>query len=317
MNPIAAWCPEYVLNLPENHPFPMVKYQMLRIQLVEDGILNDAAFFKPNPIDTRHLTRVHQDSYIRQWINLELPAAAVRKTGFPQNAETVARELLITGGTVQALECAIQYGVAFNLAGGTHHAFPDFGAAYCLLNDVAVAAAYALHELRLQSVLIFDLDVHQGDGTAMHFQHTSRVFTCSVHGTDIWPRNKTTSDLDIGLPAGTDGTAYLHQAEQALQIALQASQPEVLLYIAGADVLETDRLGNLALSEEDCRLRDQMVFDVCRANGIPVVVTMGGGYAKQVQQVVNVHKNTFREGMRLFRERPGLAINPESKRNEV
>lgn len=302
MNPIAAWCPEYVLPLPENHPFPMVKYRMLRTQLMDDGILNEASFFKPNPVEIRHLTRVHRASYVQKWIHLELPEMAVRKTGFPQNAETVARELLITGGTVQALEYALNHGVAFNLAGGTHHAYPDFGAAYCLLNDVAVAAAFALHELQLQSVLIFDLDVHQGDGTAVHFEHNQRVFTCSVHSADIWPRIKTSSDLDVGLPTGTKGAEYLQQAEQALKTALKASRPEVLFYIAGADVLESDRLGNLALTEEDCRLRDRMVFEICGAAGIPVVVTMGGGYARKVQEVVNVHKNTFREGLRIYRE---------------
>ncbi|MBU6324225.1 MAG: histone deacetylase [Bacteroidetes bacterium] len=302
MKPIAAWCPEYVLNLPEKHPFPMIKYQMLHTQLMDDGILNASSFFRLDPVEIRHLTRVHQESYVRKWIQMELPDIAVRKTGFPQNAETIARELLITGGTVRALECAVHHGVAFNLAGGTHHAYPDFGAAYCLLNDVAVAAAYALNELHLKSVLIFDLDVHQGDGTAMHFKHNPRVFTCSVHSADIWPRVKTKSDLDVGLPAGTGGTDYLEQAEQALKTSLTASRPEVLFYIAGADVLETDRLGNLALTEEDCQLRDRMVFDVCGSAGIPLVVTMGGGYAKQVQQVVNVHKNTFREGLRLYRE---------------
>jgi len=317
MNPIAAWCPEYVLDLPVNHPFPMIKYRMLHTQLVEDGILDESSFFSPDPADIRHLNRVHHASYLRGLINMELPPLSIRKTGFPLTKETIKRELLITGGTVQATKYAVQRGIAFNLAGGTHHAHPGFGAAYCLLNDVAVAAAYALQELRVLSVLIFDLDVHQGDGTAAHFEHSTRVFTCSVHSADIWPRNKTISNLDVALPAGTTGADYLQQVEKALKAAIQASNPEILFYIAGADVLTGDRLGNLALTEEDCRLRDRLVFDVCRAEGIPVVVTMGGGYLKKVQRVVNVHKNTFREGLQLCLKQPGSAIYAEAKRYKV
>jgi len=278
----------------------MVKYLMLQAQLMEDGVLAADGFFTPQEAAEQHIIRVHSQRYVEEWRNLRLPETAVRRTGFPQSAEVVKRELLITGGTLEAAHIALKHGVAFNLAGGTHHAHHDFGAAYCLLNDVGISAAYAIHELKLRSVLIMDLDVHQGDGTAVLFKDVPEVFTCSVHGEGIWPRNKVFSDLDVALPASTRGTAYLNQLKKTLRTVLYSARPELMFYIAGADVLEGDKLGNLALSEADCQLRDRLVFEACKTYGIPVVVTMGGGYAPQVQNVVNVHKNTFREGLCLY-----------------
>lgn len=300
MNPCAAWCEEYVLPLPERHPFPMLKYQLLRNVLCRDGILPDEAFFKPEKPDLESLLRVHHPDYLEALFQGTLPVSAVRKTGFPQTQEVLTRELLIAGGTINAVMLALKHGVAFNLAGGTHHAHPGFGAAYCLLNDVGIAAAHAISCLHLSTVLIVDLDVHQGDGTAAMFADSKQVFTFCMHGAGLWPRSPHRASYHISLPAGTNGKTYIHILEARLGEAVHNIKPDLVIYIAGADVLLGDKLGNMALSEEDCRMRDAVVFSLCRVHQLPVVAVMGGGYAPMVQQVVNVHRNTFREGMILY-----------------
>jgi acetoin utilization deacetylase AcuC-like enzyme len=300
MNACAAWCPEYVLTLPERHPFPMIKYQLLRKQLHSDGIVSEEAFFAPTTPNIETLLRVHHAAYLEQLLHGTLSIADVRKTGFPQSPEVLTRELLIVGGTIQAAQIAMKHGIAFNLAGGTHHAHPGFGAAYCLLNDVGIAATYAVSCLGVSRVLIVDLDVHQGDGTAAMFADSTQIFTFCMHGAGLWPRSKHRAYYHISVPEGTKGPTYLNMLEKALHEALFLIKPDLMFYIAGADVLHGDKLGNLALTEEDCRLRDALVFALCSAHNIPVAVVMGGGYAPSVQAVVNVHKNTFREGLSLY-----------------
>jgi acetoin utilization deacetylase AcuC-like enzyme len=278
----------------------MLKYQLLRDALRRDGILSDAAFFKPEKPDLESLLRVHHAHYLDALFQGTLPVSAVRKTGFPQTPEVLTRELLITGGTIKSVHLALKHGVAFNLAGGTHHAHPGFGAAYCLLNDVGISAAHAVSCLHLSRVLIVDLDVHQGDGTAAMFVDSKHVFTFCMHGVGLWPRTPHRASYHISLPAGTDGITYLSTLEERLGEAMHNIKPDLVLYIAGADVLRGDKLGNLALSEEDCRRRDAVVFGLCLGRKTPVVSVMGGGYAPLVAQVVNVHMNTFREGLILY-----------------
>lgn len=300
MNACAAWCPEYVLPLPERHPFPMIKYQLLRDQLVHEGILADEAFFRPVQPAIETLLRVHQAQYLEQLFQGTLSVADVRKTGFPQSPEVLTRELLIAGGTIQAAQIALKHGIGFNLAGGTHHAHPGFGAAYCLLNDVGVAAAHAVSTLHASRVLVVDLDVHQGDGTAAMFADSTQIFTFCMHGAGLWPRSKHRASFHVSIPEGCKGLDYLNILEQGLHEALHRVRPDLMFYVAGADVLHGDKLGNLSLSEEDCRQRDALVFSLCNTHNIPVAVVMGGGYAPTVQDVVSVHKNTFREGLSLY-----------------
>jgi acetoin utilization deacetylase AcuC-like enzyme len=278
----------------------MIKYQLLRDQLCSEGIVSAEAFFMPAAANVEALLRVHHAHYLEQLFHGRLSVAEVRKTGFPQSPEVLKRELLITGGTMQAAEIALEHGIAFNLAGGTHHAHPGFGAAYCLLNDVGVAAAHAVSSLHVSRVLIVDLDVHQGDGTAAIFTDATQIFTFCMHGAGLWPRSKHRASFHLSVPQDTRGTIYLNLLERGLDEALRQVQPDLMFYVAGADVLLGDKLGNLALTEEDCRLRDALVFALCSAHNIPVAVVMGGGYAPSVQAVVNVHKNTFREGLSLY-----------------
>jgi acetoin utilization deacetylase AcuC-like enzyme len=278
----------------------MEKYTLIPEQLLHEGTLEAANFFAPEPVEEAHILATHEPDYWHRLKNLELTVSEIRKTGFPLSDSLVYREVCIAQGTIQASLFALRYGIAMNIAGGTHHAFTNRGEGFCLLNDQAIAANYLLNKRLARQVLIVDLDVHQGNGTAQIFAHQAAVFTFSMHGASNYPLHKEQSDLDIPLPDRTGDDAYLALLDGHLKGLIQQVKPDFIFYLSGVDVLETDKLGRLALSREGCRKRDRLVLELCRLNGIPVVVCMGGGYSERIIDIVEAHANTFRLAQEIY-----------------
>ncbi|WP_256006432.1 histone deacetylase family protein [Pedobacter deserti] len=294
-----AWHPAYSHPLPEGHRFPMLKYELIPEQLLHEGVITPENLFAPELVSEKVVLLAHDAQYWTELRDLTLSHQAQRRIGFPLTRELVDRELRITQGTIDAACFALEHGLAFNVAGGTHHAGSNWGEGFCLLNDQAVAASYLLHQGLAQRILIIDLDVHQGNGTAQIFYNESRVFTLSMHGEKNFPFRKERSDLDIGLPDDCGDEEYLSKLERALQAAT-AHKPDFVFYLSGVDVLETDELGKLALSKDACKHRDQLVFEFCKQNGLPVQVSMGGGYSAHIRDIVEAHCNTFKVGFDLL-----------------
>ncbi len=295
-----AFSPVYRLRLPEGHRFPMLKYELIHEQLLYEGTCTEANFFAPAPVEDRWVLGVHTTTYVQALKTGTVDAKMMRRIGFPLTPELIAREWIITQGTLDATQIARRDGVAMNIAGGTHHAYPDRGEGFCLLNDVGVAAHYLLETGQAKKILVVDLDVHQGNGTAVMFQHEPRVFTFSMHGRDNYPLKKEQSDLDIDLPTGTDDDVYLNTLSDTLPSLIQRVQPDFLFYVSGVDILASDRLGKLSVSREGCRQRDAFVFGQAIRNGLPITVSMGGGYSPRLTDIVEAHCNTFREAIDLF-----------------
>ena len=290
----------YAHPLPAGHRFPMLKYELLPEQLLREGIASPAEFFVPVPPPTAVVLTTHDTGYVERLRLGQLTRQEERATGFPWSAALFKREITILGGTVECARRALQSGVALNIAGGTHHAFSDRGEGFCLLNDQAVAADYLLTHGLATKVLIVDLDVHQGNGTAAIFRAEPRVFTFSMHGARNYPARKEQSDLDLPLPDGTDDATYLGLLAETLPRLLAEVQPDFIFYLAGVDVLATDKLGHLALTREGCRQRDELVLGLCHQHQLPVVVCMGGGYSERIADIVEAHANTFRVAARLY-----------------
>lgn len=295
-----AWAPEYAHPLPEGHRFPMEKYTLLPEQLLYEGTVSAENFFKPTPLEEKWILTTHEKSYWEKLKNQTLTPAEIRRTGFPLSESLVRREIIIAQGTIQAVQFALQYGVAMNIAGGTHHAFTNRGEGFCLLNDIAIGANYLLETKLVQKVLVIDLDVHQGDGTAQIFQNEPRVFTFSMHGANNYPLHKEQSDLDIPLPDATDDKHYLSLLSTNLPKLIDIHQPEFIFFQSGVDVLATDKLGKLALTPEGCRERDRIVWTLCKQHRIPVVASMGGGYSTRIADIVDAHANTYRLAQEIF-----------------
>lgn len=293
-----AWHPIFKHPLPEKHRFPMMKYELLHGQLLYEGVAEISDFFRPNALDKKHAQNVHTSDYLERLFALKLDDKEVRRSGFPLTEQLIDRELHIAQGTVTAAEAALKTGIGFNIAGGTHHAGSNWAEGFCLLNDQAVAAKYLLnnHEA-INQILIVDLDVHQGNGTAEIFENEDRVFTFSMHGKHNFPFKKETSDLDMGLPDGTEGPEYLAVLKKQIGHLFSSVKPDFVFYQAGADVLETDRMGRLKLNRLDCRDRDRLVFEACKNVGVPVQISMGGGYSEDIKKIVTVHCQTFKEGI--------------------
>ncbi len=293
-----AFHPSYVLNLPAGHRFPMEKYELIPLQLLHQGIVTEEQFFEPDKQPTMEdILAVHQASYVSRLLKLALSPKEVRRSGFPLSRELVDRELRIACGTVQGAEYALENGMAFNVAGGTHHAGSDWAEGFCLLNDQAIAAAYLLRARKISRVAIVDLDVHQGNGTAEIFRGRREVFTFSIHAAKNFPFHKESSDLDIALKEGMSGDEYLTRLEASLLPMLDSFQPEFVFYQAGVDVLETDKLGHLSLSRAACAERDALVFRACQQRAIPMQISMGGGYSTDIKDIVEAHCNTYREAL--------------------
>jgi acetoin utilization deacetylase AcuC-like enzyme len=295
-----AWKENYVLPVPANHRFPMSKYEVLPEQLIHEGTIGEGNLFAPEFVDERWILGVHDESYWQRLKNLALSPKEVRRTGFTMSQALVDREVTIVQGTLACTAYALQYGIAMNIAGGTHHAFTNRGEGFCLLNDIAVAAHYLLEMNEARKILVVDLDVHQGNGTAEIFKNEPRVFTFSMHGAHNYPLVKETSDRDVGLPDGAGDRLYLSTLDRELKTLVDKVEPDFIFYQSGVDILETDALGRLGVSREGCRKRDSMVFRVAKASGIPVVASMGGGYSRVFRDIIEAHANTFREAQYVF-----------------
>ncbi|KIA90522.1 histone deacetylase family protein [Kaistella jeonii] len=295
-----AFHPIYKHPLPEGHKFPMLKYELLPQQLLLEGIAEEEDFFEPEIADLTSIYAVHEKKYVDDLLNLTLDPKAVRKIGFPLSAELIEREMRIAQGTIIGCEKALQNGVAFNIAGGTHHAFTDRGEGFCMLNDQAIGANYLLENKLASKILIIDLDVHQGNGTAEIFQNNPRVFTFSVHGKTNYPFKKETSDLDIPLLTGTGDQEYLRIISEIVPKLINREKPDFIFYLSGVDILETDKLGNLNVSLEGCKTRDEIVFSNCKKFEIPVQCSMGGGYSPEIKTIINAHTNTYRVAADLY-----------------
>jgi acetoin utilization deacetylase AcuC-like enzyme len=290
----------YVQPLPENHRFPMEKYDLLVQQLLHEGTIEQDDVFSPQPVDLNLVQRVHDTDYIERLLNLQISPREQRVSGFVHNERLVKRELTIMGGTQECALQAIQCKAAMNIAGGTHHAFTNRGEGFCLLNDQAIAAKWLLDSGRKKQILILDLDVHQGNGTAEIFADTPEVFTFSMHGKNNYPLKKERSDLDIELLDGTDDTSYLYALEAALDEILKKFTPDFIFYQCGVDVVATDKLGRLGLTKNGCKERDKVVFDHVRQLEVPVVATMGGGYSPHIRDIVEAHANTYRTAQEIL-----------------
>lgn len=295
-----AWNSVYRHPLPEGHRFPMLKYDLIPEQLLYEGSASTENFFSPRPIEEKYITNTHLASYWEKLKNLALSPSEIRKTGFPLSQSLVEREIIIAQGTIDCALYAQQYGVAMNVAGGTHHAFTDRGEGFCLLNDVAIASNYLIENNLAKRVLVVDLDVHQGNGTAEIFRSNWQVFTFSMHGEKNYPLQKEKSDLDIPLPDGITDEPYLKILQNTLPMLLEKHQPEFIFYISGVDVLHTDKLGRLGLSLEGCKARDRFVLETCKRNQIPLAISMGGGYSERIADIVEAHCNTFRLAQEIF-----------------
>jgi len=272
----------------------MVKYELIHDQLLYEGIAEPHNFFKPEEIREQFITLAHDHTYWERLKTLRLSPQEIRRTGFTLSSRLVQREVRIVQGTMQACDFALENGIAFNIAGGTHHAGSNWGEGFCLLNDQAIAAHYLLHQQKAKKVLIVDLDVHQGNGTAEIFRNVPEVFTFSIHSQRNFPFRKEQSDLDIGLDDGVEDEIYLEILKKHIEPLIHRINPDFVFYLSGVDVLATDKLGWLNLTKEGCQLRDEVIFEACRKFGLPVQVSMGGGYSPHIKDIVDAHCNTFK-----------------------
>jgi acetoin utilization deacetylase AcuC-like enzyme len=290
----AFYSDRFVLPLPEGHKFPMAKYSGLRERILAEGIVQPEDLHEAPAASWEELQLVHRAEYVEAVAGGTLPREMQRRIGFPWSPQMVERSRRSVGATIAAARVALDESVAANLAGGTHHSFADRGEGFCVFNDVAVAARVLQRDGDARRIAIVDLDVHQGNGTAAIFEHDRTVFTFSMHGEKNFPFRKEVSDLDIALPDGTADDEYLDLLRLHLDDVLNRHQPDFVFYLAGADPYEGDRLGRLKMTIAGLRQRDEMVFAECRRRGLPVAVTMSGGYAHDVDAIIAIHTNTIR-----------------------
>ncbi|MDC1010035.1 histone deacetylase [Flavobacteriaceae bacterium] len=290
----------YIYPLDENHRFPMIKYELIPEQLIRENTCTIDNFFKPNKINDSTVLITHEKEYFKRFISLKLSQKEIRKIGFPLSKELVEREMEIAEGTIRGVHFAIKNRVSMNIAGGTHHAFYNRGEAFCMLNDQAIGANYILNKGLANRVMIIDLDVHQGNGTAALFNNNSNVFTLSFHGKNNYPFRKEKSDLDIEFEDRTDDKEYLKVLRETIPKVINEFEPEFIFYLSGVDVLENDKLGRLGLTINGCKERDRFILDICKKNSIPVQVSMGGGYSVVLKNIIEAHSNTFRLAQEIF-----------------
>ncbi len=284
----------YTLPLPPGHRFPIEKYEMVRQRVVEEGIVRAEHVHDPERVSVDDLLLVHTADYVTRFLEGALGGEEMRRIGFPWSPALVERSLRAVGGTVAAAAAALERGVAMNLAGGTHHAFPDRGEGFCVFNDVAVAIRALMRAGRVERAVVIDLDVHQGNGTHAIFADEPRVVTFSMHGRNNYPFRKVPGTLDVELEDGTGDAGYLALLEQALPRVIARGRPDLAIYLAGADAHERDRLGRLRLTFDGLARRDGIVLGACREVGIPVAVVIAGGYGRDIADTVAVHVRTAR-----------------------
>jgi acetoin utilization deacetylase AcuC-like enzyme len=295
-----AFSPIYRYALPPKHRFPMEKYTLLPEQLLYEGTITESAFFTARPLSEQAILRTHTEEYWEKLRTNNLSRKEARAIGFPMRPELIERGRVIAQGTLDCARYAFSDGVALNVAGGTHHSFADRGEGFCVFNDIAIAANELLYTGEINSALIVDLDVHQGNGTAKIFEREPRVFTFSMHGARNYPSRKEQSDLDIGLPDGTGDEVYLNTLYDHLPGLLDGLKPDLVFYLSGVDVLSTDKLGRLAMTLQGCKERDRFVLQSCQDRGIPVAISMGGGYSERLATIIEGHANTYRVAAGLY-----------------
>ena len=300
------YSPYYYADIGEGHVFPIRKFELVRDKLLAERTLVPEEILEPEPAAIEDLHLVHTVDYISRLQNGELTAKEVRKLGLPWSRSLVRRSFHAISGTINAARHCLTSGIASNLAGGTHHAYPDRGEGFCVLNDVAVAIRVLQRIGLAERFLIIDLDVHQGDGTAFIFRDSPEVFTFSMHGAKNYPLFKQTSSLDIELPDKTSDDEYLATLDQALE-RVCLHDPDVIFYLAGADPYEKDKLGRLGLSIDGLKRRDEMVLRYAKEMGVPIVTTMSGGYAADINDTVEIHCNTIRAVKTVFGDRAAVA----------
>jgi len=319
-----AYHPIYKYPLPEGHRFPMEKYELLRQQLLYEGTCSAENFFEPEMLSEEYILAVHTKEYYDSLMNLSVDKSAARKIGFPLSEMLIKRGHIISQGTIDCCEYALKYGVSMNIAGGTHHAYTNHGEGFCLLNDQAIAARYLLKHYGetgqmssrasnnsqqsptqnssfvIKKILIVDLDVHQGNGTAEIFENDDSVFTFSMHGAGNYPFKKEKSDLDIAVPDGSGDEIYLQKLKETLPKLIDEQRPDFIFYLSGVDILESDKLGRLNCSVKGCKERDRFVLQLCEDLRIPVQVSMGGGYSPEIKTIIEAHANTFRLAKEIY-----------------
>ena len=283
----------FEIPLPDGHRFPIDKYALLRRRLEAGGLNAEVTLCEPEPVSEADLLRVHTRDYVTRVLEGRLTERELRRIGFPWSPGLVERSLRSVGGTVAAAFAAQKAGLAGNLAGGTHHAYAGHGEGFCVFNDVAVAARKLQAQGAARRVLIIDADVHQGNGTASIFTADETVFTFSIHGAKNFPFHKESGDLDIALADNAGDDAFLQALQRGLETSLARAKADLVFYIAGADPFQGDRLGRLALSKAGLARRDEMVLDFCRRKSLPVAIVLGGGYAKDIADTVDIHFRTF------------------------
>ncbi len=292
--------------LPAEHPFPADKYALLRNQVAARW--KDRIRLKvPRPATDKEILRAHDTDYLQKFVSGELGDRAIRRVGLPWSPSIVRRTRFAVGATIAACRAALSEGVAVNLGGGTHHAFPDHGQGFCWLNDTVIAARAMQAEQRAETILVIDCDVHQGDGVAAMTAADPTIFTFSIHGKNNFPYRKQTSDLDVPLDDGTGDSAYLTALENGLRRATRRFSADLIIYLAGADPYARDRWGRMALSKKGLADRDGIVLDRFIGAGVPVAITMAGGYAPQVQDIVDIHLATIQTALQLTGPQPLVA----------
>lgn len=295
-----AYSPIYKYQVPPKHRFPMEKYELIPEQLLYEGTITEANFFHPEALTEEVILWTHEQEYWEKLKHQTLSKKEIRAIGFPMSELLVRRGTHISNGTVQCALFAQQHGISMNIAGGTHHSFTYRGEGFCLLNDIGIAANYLLKKQLAKKILVIDLDVHQGNGTAQIFRNEARVFTFSMHGAKNYPHRKEVSDLDIGLADKTEDALYLKTLKHTLADLMEKVQPDFVFYLSGVDVLATDKLGRLSMTIAGCKERDRMVLETCRRHEVPIAVSMGGGYSIRIADIIEAHANTFRLAQEIF-----------------
>lgn len=292
--------PLYSYEFPSRHRFPMQKFRHLVDTLREQGIATPSNLFRPGQARMDVLEQAHCPDYLSRFVNGSLTDKEIRRLGLPWSAGLVARTLVSPNGTLLTAQLALKHGLACHLAGGTHHAHYDFGSGYCVLNDLAVSALTVIAQQKAERVLIFDCDVHQGDGTAAILANRPDITTCSIHCEKNFPARKQQSDIDVELAAGTQDAEYLSVVANTLNMALEQAQPDLLIYDAGVDIYQHDPLGLLEVSLEGLRARDALVLETAIAKGIPVATVIGGGYDQDEKALARRHAIVVEEAFNRF-----------------
>ena len=295
-----AFHQNYIHPLDKNHRFPMIKYELIPEQLLRENTCSPDNFFEPGIISDEIVLKTHEEEYFKRFRNLNLSKKEVREIGFPLSKELVTREMTIAQGTIDCVNYSLKNGISMNIAGGTHHAFYDRGEAFCMLNDQAIAAKYLINKKLAKKIMIIDLDVHQGNGTASIFSENKEVFTISFHGKKNYPFRKEKSDIDVEFEDNSDDHFYLKKLKDFIPNAIDNFKPDFIFYLSGVDVLNNDKLGRLGLSIDGCKERDKFILELCKINSIPVQVSMGGGYSELLKNIIEAHSNTFRLAQEIY-----------------